>query len=52
MKAYTRDVHKAKHVKELFPSSDKKDKGALDIIHLDMCGLMSATSLRGYVYYA
>jgi len=26
-------------------------KGILNIIHLDVCGPMSATSLRGYVYY-
>jgi hypothetical protein len=38
-------------MKKPFPSSDRKDKGSLDIVHSDMCGSMSATSLSGYVYY-
>jgi hypothetical protein len=38
-------------VKKSFPSSDNKDKGSLDIIHSNMCGPMSTTSLSGYVYY-
>jgi transposase InsO family protein len=40
-----------KNVKKPFPSSDSKAKGVLDIIHLDMCGPMSTTSLSMYVYY-
>ena len=28
-----------------------KGKGILDIVHSDVCGPMSTTSLRGYVYY-
>jgi hypothetical protein len=40
-----------KYVKKPFPSSDSKAKGALDIIHSDVCEPMSATSLSGYVYY-
>ena len=40
-----------KNVKSPFPSSDSKAKGILDIVYLDMCGPMTATSLSGYVYY-
>jgi transposase InsO family protein len=40
-----------KHVKKPFPSSDSKAKGALDIIHSNVCGPMPTTSLSGYVYY-
>jgi hypothetical protein len=38
-------------MKKPFPSSDSKAKGVLDIIHSDVCGPMSAASLRRYVYY-
>jgi hypothetical protein len=40
-----------KNVKHSFPGKDNRDKRVLDIMHSDVCGLMSATSLRGYVYY-
>ena len=40
-----------KNVKSLFPSSDSKAKGVLDIVHSGVCGPMTATSLSGYVYY-
>jgi hypothetical protein len=40
-----------KNVKSLLPSNDSKAKGVLDIVHSDVCGPMSATSLSGYVYY-
>jgi transposase InsO family protein len=40
-----------KNVKKPFPSSDSKAKGLLDIIHSDVCGPMSTTSLSRYVYY-
>jgi hypothetical protein len=40
-----------KNVKNLFPSNDNKAKGVLDIVHSDVCGPMSATSLSEYVYY-
>jgi transposase InsO family protein len=38
-------------VKKTFPSSDSKAKGVMDLIHSDVCGHMSTTSLSGYVYY-
>jgi transposase InsO family protein len=38
-------------VKKPFPSSDSKTKGVLDLIHSDVCGPMSVTSLSGYAYY-
>ena len=40
-----------KNVKSPFPSSDNKAKGILDIVHSDVCGPMTTTSLSGYVYY-
>jgi transposase InsO family protein len=40
-----------KYVKKPFPSSDSKAKGAFDIVHSDVSGPMSATSLGKYVYY-
>ena len=40
-----------KNVQSMFPSSDSKAKGVLDIVHLDVCGPMLATSLSKYVYY-
>jgi hypothetical protein len=36
---------------ELFPRSDNKAKGVLDIVHSDMCGPMKTTSLSRYVHY-
>jgi hypothetical protein len=40
-----------KNVNHSFPISDSKAKRVLDIMHSDVCGLMSATSLSDYVYY-
>ena len=40
-----------KHVKKTFPSSESKAKGILEIVHLDVCGPMSYSSLSRYVYY-
>ena len=40
-----------KNVESMFPSSDSKAKGILDIVHSDVCGPMTATSLSRYVYY-
>ena len=42
---------KGKNTKKKFPSSESKAKGILEIIHSDVCGPMSSSSLRGYVYY-
>ena len=42
---------KGKNTKKTFPSSDSKAKGTLEIIHSDVCGLMSSSSLSKYVYY-
>jgi hypothetical protein len=38
-------------VKHSFPNSDSKAKGVLDIVHSNVYGPMSVTSLSGYVYY-
>jgi hypothetical protein len=40
-----------KNVKHSFPNNDSRAKRVLDIVHSDVCGPMSTTSLRGYVYY-
>ena len=37
--------------KNTFPSSERKVKGILEIIHSDVCSPMSSSSLSGYVYY-
>ena len=42
---------KGKNTKKTFPSSKIKAKGFLEIIHFDVCGTMSSSSLSGYVYY-
>jgi hypothetical protein len=39
------------NVKHSFPNSDSRAKGVLEIMHSDVCGQMSVTSLSGYVYY-
>jgi hypothetical protein len=38
-------------VKHSFPNSDSRAKGFLEIVHSDICGPMSTTSLSGHVYY-
>jgi hypothetical protein len=40
-----------KRMKSLFPSSERKAKGILDILHSNICGSMSTYSSNGYVYY-
>ena len=42
---------KGKNVKNPFPSSDSRAKGILEIIHSDVCGPMTTSSLSGYVYF-
>ena len=42
---------KGKNTKKTFPNSESKAKGILEIIHYDVCGPMSSSSLSGYVYY-
>ena len=36
---------------ESIPKSETKTKGVLELIHLDVCGPMSSTSLSGFEYY-
>jgi hypothetical protein len=40
-----------KNIKSHFPKSDSKEEGILELIHSDVCGSMTSTSLSGYVYY-
>ena len=42
---------KGKNTNKTFPSSESKAKGILEIIHSDVCGQMSSSSVSGYVYY-
>ena len=39
---------KGKNAKNTFPSSDRKAKGILEIVHWNVCGPMSSISLSGY----
>ena len=38
-------------MKKTFPNNDIKAKLILEIVHLDVCGPMSSSSLREYAYY-
>ena len=40
-----------KNVKKSFPSSIKRSKEVLELIHSNICGPMSSPSLSGYLYY-
>jgi hypothetical protein len=40
-----------KYTKTAFPSSDSRATSILDLIHSNVCGSMSSTSLTGYLYY-
>ena len=40
-----------KYTKTAFPSSDSRSAGILDLIHSDLCRLMSSVSLRGNECY-
>jgi hypothetical protein len=40
-----------KNVKNPFPKRDSKAEGVLELIHSDVCGPMSSSSNKGYVYY-
>jgi len=37
--------------KAYFPRSDTRSKGVLYLVHSDICGPMSTSSLRGYKYF-
>ena len=40
-----------KYTNTAFSSSDTISEGVLQLIHSNLCGLMSSVSLRGYEYY-
>lgn len=40
-----------KNAKGSFPTNTNRSKGALDLVHLDVCGPMTMASLSGYWYY-
>ena len=42
---------KGKNIKNPFLKSETKTKGTLELIHLDICGPMSSTSLSSFEYY-
>ena len=50
MKAFTKDVQKGR-ISRIHFRSETKTKGTLELIHLDVCGPMSSTSLSGFEYY-
>ena len=50
MMVFAKDVQKER-TQKTFPSSESKAKGILEIIHSDVCGPMSSSSLSRYVYY-
>jgi hypothetical protein len=41
-----------KHAKATFPSNKHRSKEILDLVHLDVCGMMSVASISGSMYYA
>jgi hypothetical protein len=45
------DVHLVRIPRDLYPSSDSRSKGILDLVHSDVCGSMSVSSLGGFLYY-
>jgi transposase InsO family protein len=40
-----------KNTKGPYPSSDSRSKGILDLVHSDVCGPMTVSSLGGFLYY-
>ena len=40
-----------KYTKTAFPSSNSRATWNLDLVHLDVCGLMPSISLRWFEYY-
>jgi transposase InsO family protein len=40
-----------KNIKNPFPKRDNKSERVLELIHSDVCGPMSSSSISGYVYY-
>jgi hypothetical protein len=40
-----------KNAKGSFLSNDNRSKGILDLVHTDLCGPMTISSLSGYLYY-
>ena len=40
-----------KNAKKTFPMIERKAKGILEIVHSDVCGPMSSSTLSRYVYY-
>ena len=40
-----------KYAHKLFPPSEHRSKGVLDLIHSDVCGPMSVESVSGFKYF-
>ena len=40
-----------KNTMSSFPKSESGSKGILDLVHSDLCGPMTVTSLGHYIYY-
>jgi hypothetical protein len=41
----------SKNTKKAYPHSNRKTNGILDLIHFDLCGLMTVPSMNGCLYY-
>ena len=50
-KCISKGCAKGKNIKNPFEKSETKTKGMLELIHSDVCGPMSSTSLSGFEYY-
>ena len=51
MKAFAKDVRRERRQRRHFQVARARQKWILEIIHSDVCGSMSSSSLSGYVYY-
>ena len=51
MKAFAKDVRRERTSRIHFQRAKQKTKGTLELIHSDVCGPMSSTSLSGFEYY-
>ena len=46
-----RECALGKYTKTIFSSSDSRSEGVLELIHSNLCGPISSTSLIGFQYY-
>lgn len=51
MMAFVGVVHLERLPRDFFLNSDSRSKGILDLVHPDVCGMMTISSLDGFLYY-